>query len=203
MEEYINLNDLIKDKIEENKLDPFNTLNSIDKEFNDELSNTNDNSEENNENNLNIEKLNRIYQIQIVNNTNKIIIKHVGNFKERPTIIIKKFKIKNYDINIVNYLLLDIDLEEIKKTNMCKIFGINIIKDGEIKYIIQLVCQLNDNNISDYLDTNLTVIPEIIFIKSTGQRKKLGTLNMFPNNNNNLFELLTKELLNPVVFDNL
>lgn len=198
MEEYINLNDLIKDKIEENKPDPFNTLNNINKEFNNDI---NEENEENNENNLKIEEFSKIYQIQILNNTNKIIIKHVGNFKERPTIIIKKFKIKNYDVNIVNYLLLDIDLEEIKKTNICKIFGINIIKDGEIKYIIQLVCQLEDNINDNLLNFNISVKPEIIFIESSGKREKLGSLNIFPSNNNNLFELLTKELLNPIVFD--
>lgn len=193
MEEYINLNDLIKDKIEEFP-DPFGTLDNIDNEIN-------KNKEENIENNMDL--FNKIYQIQIINNTNKIIIKHVGNFKERPTIIIKKFKLKNYDINIVNYLLLDIDLEEIKKTNICKIFGINIMKDNDIKYIIQLTCKLNNNIKGNYLDKELEVIPEVIFIKSTGEKEQLGTLNIFPKTNNNLFELLTKELLNPIIFNNL
>ena len=191
MSEYINLNELIKDKIEEEKPDPFNTLENINTQFNQNLSE---------------ETLNKIYQVQIINNSNKIIIKHVGNFKERPTIVINKFKFKKYDINIVNYLLLDIDLEEIKSTNICKIFGINIIENGEIKYIIQLICRLNNFNekiLKNLIDINLEVEPEIIFIKSTGEKEKLGSLNIFPENNNNLFELLTKELLNPIIFNDL
>lgn len=110
---------------------------------------------ENIDNGLQNENGINLYQIQGIKNKSGAILKHIGQAKERPTIIINTFEIRNYVCNIISYLLSDVDIQQREQTQQTddstklKILGLIVQKNGKVCISISFIFNTNIHRIEN------------------------------------------------------
>lgn len=153
-----------------------------------------------------------LYQLQGIIDKSSCNIVHVGFSENKSIILINEFKLKNYECNIVSYLLSDADLELAVQTCKLKMIGIIFKKRNKIRGILSLnfytfehkkhkteikslISFVNNNSITGYFTFE--------FQSPDGSIKKIGkNLNKYPGKTHSItmmLELLSDNYIKTVL----
>jgi hypothetical protein len=144
------------------------------------------------------ENLIKLYQVQGIVDTNRAIIKYVGDCVDRPGINLGSFQFKNHVCKFVSYLLSDIDIEEATNNSYMNMISIQITKDDNIMGIISLEFHTFEHlrekkTIREMMNKEISGLFAIFFKTSNGDKINktyIGELKEFPEKRNLIYKLI-------------
>jgi hypothetical protein len=139
----------------------------------------------------------KLYQLQGISDGNAVL-RFVGVAKQRPCVIINKFKYKKKECQVVSYMLDEDDITEANEKCKLRMLGIVIKKNKEILGVINfefftVAHKKQGKKFSDLIGTpqnGLFMITVNYIEKNETKVEKLKILNKFPGKTKSIYTLI-------------